>query len=275
MKNQYHVGELADYFGVSNDTLRLYDKMGILSPKKDPDNGYRVYSRADMICMGYIMQLRKTGLDLETIRKLVNEGSIGQALEVMDRQCLSLEKQISELQTLLEITRDYQKGFRSTVETLNTVSIRTSPRMICRRIEDSMFDIMMDFSSLAPGRMPRVAYIVPLDIVDSNMYEEELATCDAMRWYEVVQSMVLIDGKEEIEIPAGMADRFTVLPPRKCVFSSFACRTGHDYSAYVRIKKFALENGMAMCGDLVSVSVTMRNNNRASVDYYQGWLPVA
>ena len=37
-KDLYYIGELAEYFGVSRDTLRLYDKVGILSPKKDEKN---------------------------------------------------------------------------------------------------------------------------------------------------------------------------------------------------------------------------------------------
>ena len=53
MKRKYHIGELAAYYGVSSDTLRLYDKKGILSPKKDV-NGYRVYSREDMIFLDYV-----------------------------------------------------------------------------------------------------------------------------------------------------------------------------------------------------------------------------
>ena len=50
-KIAYSVGEMAEYFGISRDTLRLYDKMGILSPMKNENNGYRVYSRVDFICL--------------------------------------------------------------------------------------------------------------------------------------------------------------------------------------------------------------------------------
>ena len=33
-KSEYLVGELAEYFGVSNDTLRLYDKRYLLPRKR-------------------------------------------------------------------------------------------------------------------------------------------------------------------------------------------------------------------------------------------------
>ena len=52
-KSEYLVGELAEYFGVSNDTLRLYDKKGICSPQKNETNHYRTYSREDFILLEF------------------------------------------------------------------------------------------------------------------------------------------------------------------------------------------------------------------------------
>ena len=60
-KSKYLVGELAEYFGVSNDTLRLYDKKGICSPQKNEMNHYRTYSREDFILLEFVMRLKQMG----------------------------------------------------------------------------------------------------------------------------------------------------------------------------------------------------------------------
>ena len=37
------IGEVARLFNISKDTLRYYDKIGILKPEVNKENGYRFY----------------------------------------------------------------------------------------------------------------------------------------------------------------------------------------------------------------------------------------
>jgi DNA-binding transcriptional MerR regulator len=39
------IKEFAEFTGVSVRTLHYYDEIGLLTPKKDPQNGYRYYHR--------------------------------------------------------------------------------------------------------------------------------------------------------------------------------------------------------------------------------------
>ncbi len=68
---EYSIGEIAKHFNVSTDTLRLYDKKGIVCPERKK-NGYRYYSRNKMIALAYVMFLRKAELSLEQIRIILN-----------------------------------------------------------------------------------------------------------------------------------------------------------------------------------------------------------
>ena len=43
MKNRFLIGEVSEYLGVSRDTLRYYEKDGLIGPVKRTDNGYRNY----------------------------------------------------------------------------------------------------------------------------------------------------------------------------------------------------------------------------------------
>ena len=55
--DNYTIGDLAKFYGVSTDTIRLYDKKGVLLSQKNDENNYRIYSRDDMIMMDYIVKL--------------------------------------------------------------------------------------------------------------------------------------------------------------------------------------------------------------------------
>ncbi|MCC5468178.1 MerR family DNA-binding transcriptional regulator [Pelosinus baikalensis] len=43
MKYKWTIGEMAKLFDVSTDTLRYYEKSGLLSSERHSDNGYRYY----------------------------------------------------------------------------------------------------------------------------------------------------------------------------------------------------------------------------------------
>ncbi|MCI8577931.1 MAG: MerR family transcriptional regulator [Lachnospiraceae bacterium] len=65
----YQIGDVAELMGMSRDTLRHYEKRGILSPMKG-ENGYRYYSSEEIHRLISILYQRKMNLglsDIETI----------------------------------------------------------------------------------------------------------------------------------------------------------------------------------------------------------------
>ncbi len=65
----YCVKEIADYYGISAQTVRLYDKKGLLPSDKNKLNGYRIYTREDIVTMDYICRLKKMHFHLRTSEK--------------------------------------------------------------------------------------------------------------------------------------------------------------------------------------------------------------
>jgi len=55
------VGELAKRGNVTAETVRHYTREGLLSPQRHPDNGYQLYSAADLERLHFIQRARKPG----------------------------------------------------------------------------------------------------------------------------------------------------------------------------------------------------------------------
>ena len=51
MRKTYKIGEVANILGVSADTIRYYEKAGIVYSKKDSSNGYRYFTPADIYAL--------------------------------------------------------------------------------------------------------------------------------------------------------------------------------------------------------------------------------
>lgn len=47
-ERQYRIGEMAEMTGLTRDTLRFYEKKGVIAAKRR-ENGYRYYTEQDTI----------------------------------------------------------------------------------------------------------------------------------------------------------------------------------------------------------------------------------
>ncbi|MGI1944834.1 Zn(2+)-responsive transcriptional regulator [Shewanella glacialipiscicola] len=68
----YRIGELADLCEVKADTLRFYEKHGLLTPSSRTESGYRVYTQADAARLRFILRAKAVGFTLNEISDLLS-----------------------------------------------------------------------------------------------------------------------------------------------------------------------------------------------------------
>lgn len=68
----YTVKELARLTGLTPRTLRYYDSIGLLCPRRGRDNDYRLYGTEEVDRLQQILLYRDMGLPLEEIRNLLD-----------------------------------------------------------------------------------------------------------------------------------------------------------------------------------------------------------
>lgn len=68
----YRIGELALRYQVKTDTLRFYDKHGLLAPSSRTESGYRIYSESDAQRLSFILRAKAIGLSLTEISDLLS-----------------------------------------------------------------------------------------------------------------------------------------------------------------------------------------------------------
>ncbi|MFE7357270.1 MerR family transcriptional regulator [Streptomyces sp. NPDC057543] len=68
----YSIGELARRTGLTVKTIRFYSDRGIVAPTERSPAGYRLYSIDAVARLDLVRTLRELGLDLPTIRKVVD-----------------------------------------------------------------------------------------------------------------------------------------------------------------------------------------------------------
>lgn len=72
MKSELLVGELAKAAGVSADTIRFYEKQGLLPAPARSGAGYRLYDRQALRRARFIRNAKAIGFSLAEIRRILN-----------------------------------------------------------------------------------------------------------------------------------------------------------------------------------------------------------
>ncbi|QBI54686.1 MerR family transcriptional regulator [Streptomonospora litoralis] len=102
MRNYYTPGEVAERFGLSLDTLRYYEREGLLTEVERAASGHRRYRASDVELLELVRCLRDTGMPIAHLRglaELVREGdhTIPRRLELLREHAGRLAAQIAEL----------------------------------------------------------------------------------------------------------------------------------------------------------------------------------
>ena len=68
---EYSINKLAKLAGVSTRTLRYYDQIKLLSPRRKRSNGYRMYGQKEVDLLQQILFYRELGVPLAEIKNIV------------------------------------------------------------------------------------------------------------------------------------------------------------------------------------------------------------
>ena len=107
------IGKLSKISGVSIDTVRYYEKRGlILSPARS-QAGYRIYNPQDISRLNFIVQAKSLGFTLEEIKQLLDLQANGKACvevrEVAESKAADIAVRIEKLthmrETLLSLAK--------------------------------------------------------------------------------------------------------------------------------------------------------------------------
>jgi len=114
------INEVEQKAGITKKNIRFYEEQGLLHPRRNAENGYREYSQKEVEILRRIRLLRKLGLPIEEIRKML-EGTHTVA-DGMRRHMITLEREKRNLEQSMTLCRQLQ-NLDVPVDELDTESI--------------------------------------------------------------------------------------------------------------------------------------------------------
>lgn len=103
--------------GLSTDTLRYYERIGLLAPGRDPSSRHRRYSERDLSWIDFVTKLRSTGMPLTEIHEYIQLYQQGESTSaarrcLLEAQAARVETRIAELQEALTVIHKKIDGYK-------------------------------------------------------------------------------------------------------------------------------------------------------------------
>ncbi|QAS52932.1 MerR family DNA-binding transcriptional regulator [Halobacillus litoralis] len=115
LKKYMRIGEVADFTGVNPSAIRHWEKEGLFTSVRNPENGYRLFTPTHVRKILLIHTLRNTVYFLDHMKEYVNaieQQSVGQAKRVTENAVLQinerLRKQVTGIYELVALCRQLE-----------------------------------------------------------------------------------------------------------------------------------------------------------------------
>lgn len=124
------IGELAQHSGVSQHTLRFYEKAEVLAPATRAANGHRSYLASDVAWLAFVLRLKATGMPLAEIKQYAllraqGEMTVPQRLAVLELHRERLVVNIQELSHNLAALDNKIGVYRQSIATGRKIHSKT------------------------------------------------------------------------------------------------------------------------------------------------------
>lgn len=108
VKKGYSIKETSELTGITEDTIRYYEKIGLLPQALRKENRHRVYSTSDIETMRLVGCLKKTGMPLDEMRPFLTisrDSDLAEFPELYERiqnHKQNILEQIASLQQIVD-----------------------------------------------------------------------------------------------------------------------------------------------------------------------------
>lgn len=109
------MGDLTKACGVSDQAVRLYERMGLLKPVGKTAKGYRIYDAGSVETLRFIKQAQRSGFNLEEIGVLLHtdiqdDQACASMKELLDQKIHALTERLVELQGTKDVLQSLRKA---------------------------------------------------------------------------------------------------------------------------------------------------------------------
>ncbi len=266
---KYRAKEVSRITGIPVDTLRYFEKKGVISPKIDENNHYRYYTAWDINFLFEYVNYRELEYSSKDLIQYIHHASLQEQINMMEDQYRYFQEKCGYYQMLCDLTRKHIKAIRNIEGRLNQIEFVTMPeyRYILYR-QNYFFYNARTVSQEFEEWLKYLAFtenivIIPKEIMDTrgdNLYFWGL--------------MLRKDWYEKLKLPEGENAR--TIESRLCI-KTLVEASGEGTFHYHLLDQamlFIEEHNFRLDGDPYGILLTRSHDEKGIHRFIEFYLPV-
>ncbi|PAB59058.1 MerR family transcriptional regulator [Anaeromicrobium sediminis] len=265
MKEYYLIGEVASIFNISTDTLRYYDKIGLLKPRKNEENNYRYYSREQFDLIYMILLLKGLDVSLEGIKDTLHRKDTSKLIDLLGTQEEKIQNKMEYLRALKESISDLKYQLTKLDDDINKISIKTCPKMWAVTVpwngqeEDFDYNKILELNKGIDSEWTSVSRFTMITCKENFFQYGGTYRYGMISEYECKSKNVKLE----------------YFPSRSCAFSIYKGDYSDIYSKYINMMSWIDKNGFNIAGDAVERSIiNLCDGDHKSEYVAEIWIPI-
>ncbi|MDD2495549.1 MAG: MerR family transcriptional regulator [Tissierellia bacterium] len=136
MKEYYKISEISKLYGIGIDSLRYYEKLGLLKPRRDI-NGYRLYNLKEIYKLNIIRDLRELDFSMKHIKEYLDNQCIDNTINLLCEQQDFIHDQLKKLQVRKRIIQNRIAFLKNTLGIQpGVLTVKTLPARPCVQLNE-------------------------------------------------------------------------------------------------------------------------------------------
>lgn len=205
MKKYFSVGEAAKAAHTTSETLRHYDRIGLVRPsKKDEWTNYRYYTEQDIVRLNTVRALQHMDLSLQEIKKVLEYDDLEKIIDFLDQAEKKADEKIAAIQYSKSKIRLAKADYESKLQRqqkFNSTFLKEYPRrviLLSDRLETPSLDNLWNYLSnfydqIGPALKDQFYFEDLAGIYTENQQSRLFAVCT--RYTEIDGLKELPEGK--------------------------------------------------------------------------------
>ena len=107
------IGQISKQYGISIQTLRYYEQIGLIQSTRNDNNAYRFYDGTAVKQLHSITLLRKLRLSLKQIKVILDNQNTAVTVGILERNISELDEEITSLSTIKSILTRFAEELRA------------------------------------------------------------------------------------------------------------------------------------------------------------------
>lgn len=264
---KYRIGEMAEFFGLTKEAIRYYERKGIVNSTRDVQTGYRYYERDEITTLKQIRTYESLGFSLEEAQTMVVETTfpdMEERLEDKIRELKKREEAIARMHQELERQQQCIAAYKAEKKSLQVVP----ETYFWHRVPDeASASTEAEKEKIARERSEEKCWVdaMPPVALSAMYYDRNLQHA------HVFGSVLPKKEAEEMQLPLSCA---VLLPSRLCAVGYAKAKLG-DPPDISELLLWAKAQGYRLCGDIYSnICIVYRNEDVERWGVHEFFLPV-